>query len=71
MFVCFLDTHEKKKLIKYTTGAIWYTREDYKDKYRNAWKQWIRRKGQNNKKFESRKTYEPNESNVTSNDIPT
>ena len=45
---------DERKLIKYTTGAIWYTREDHKDKFRNAWKQWIRRKGQKVNKCDKR-----------------
>ena len=37
---------DERKLIKYTNRAVWYTRIDVKDRYRNTWKGWIRRKGQ-------------------------
>ena len=36
----------RRKLIKYSARAVWYTRTDVKDKFRNTWKSWIRRKGQ-------------------------
>ena len=44
---------DERKLIKYTNRAVWYTRIDVKDKYRNTWKGWIRRKGQMRNNFKS------------------
>ena len=40
---------KERKLIKYTNRAVWYTGTDVKDKYRNFWKRWIKRKGDFNK----------------------
>ena len=37
---------DRRKLIKYSSRAVWYTKTDVKDKFRNVWKSWIRRKGQ-------------------------
>ena len=36
---------EKRKLIKYTTQALWYSNDRPGDKFRNVWKNWIVRKG--------------------------
>ena len=34
-----------RKMVKYTSRAVWYTQTDVKDKFRNTWKKWIRRRG--------------------------
>ena len=41
---------QERKLMKYAVGVSWYTDDDFKDKYRNQWKNWIRRKGDTNNK---------------------
>ena len=45
---------DERKLIKYTNGATWFTDTDFKDKYRNRWKMWIRRRGDLHKKWKRR-----------------
>ena len=41
---------QERKLMKYAVGVSWYTDDDFKDKYRNHWKNWIRRKEDRNNK---------------------
>ena len=35
---------EERRLSKYVSKAVWFTNDDFKDKYRNCWKNWIVRK---------------------------
>ena len=36
---------DERKLMKYVNRATWYSQIDVKDRFRNTWKQWIKRKG--------------------------
>lgn len=38
---------DERKLSKYVNKAVWFTNIDVKDKYRNSWKGWIKRKKEN------------------------